>query len=670
MNLKKIVLLTKQKQWLTILLLLLLLSQVIVIGFFNLTQLKYHMGYDASCYYLKAMEMAKQGTIFIDNWVDQTTLYLDTSVPIAALIYSFFDDIFFSFGLANFLVDLALLFVLYRICGLLNLSEKAKLICLNIAVCPYLAPNFENVNNVGYYCSLLSEGQWYGVKTLIVLMLVKLVLELEQEKYNYFDIIVSEILLFIAGMSSGTFMLVTVIAPLILYYFVKAFYKNSPREIFSVKLSLLIIGAGLVLAGKIIQGHILGFASRESSMTLIGQDDFWNNLGSVLMGFVKLLSGLHSDSTQSALEIKGIIYLSGLAILLLVLVCTAIGLFKLFKNFEAESMYSVGICVILFNLVMFSVLDTRYEGASCFPERYLIPIFLLMLPCVGAYIDSLHEWKFYQCSLLLLTAGILLTLNVYSDVQYYSNRNNYEVMKNISDTMEELDVPVVYVYDINVKLESRNMRVVDKNRIYKFILDGCYNATVHWGDYTYYDDVAQVQGRNALLTTKEHFDTLPEYIKKQYTFYSQIDRFAIYYADVNKFDLVSGVSGENSVDFPTSIGIDFFSGELDENGSLISDGTAGKVLSGPFTSIPAGKYDFTVNYEVINPGVDGKTADFVISVNSENDVLGMMELNPEKQSVTLEDLEIKENSLGFGYQIFNHEGSIIRIDSFQITVRE
>ena len=69
-------------------------SQFGILIFINLTQMKYHMGFDASSYYLKALEMYKQGTIFVKNWTDQTTLYFDSAVPLAAFLMNIFKNIF------------------------------------------------------------------------------------------------------------------------------------------------------------------------------------------------------------------------------------------------------------------------------------------------------------------------------------------------------------------------------------------------------------------------------------------------------------------------------------------------------------------------------------------------------------------------------------------------
>lgn len=64
--------------------------EVILIGYFNLIKLRYYCEYDSSSYFLKAYEMYRQRTLFISDWVDQTSLYFDSPVPLAALLMNVF----------------------------------------------------------------------------------------------------------------------------------------------------------------------------------------------------------------------------------------------------------------------------------------------------------------------------------------------------------------------------------------------------------------------------------------------------------------------------------------------------------------------------------------------------------------------------------------------------
>jgi len=89
------------KKVLSNLLIIFFICQFLVVVFFNLTQLKYHMGYDAAINYLNAIEIAKQKTIFLSNWQCTTFFAFISNIPVASLIFSISKNIFLSFGIVN-----------------------------------------------------------------------------------------------------------------------------------------------------------------------------------------------------------------------------------------------------------------------------------------------------------------------------------------------------------------------------------------------------------------------------------------------------------------------------------------------------------------------------------------------------------------------------------------
>ena len=151
-----------------------LFIQILVLIIFNLTQMQYHIGYDASSYYLKAMEMGKQHTLFVDHWVEQTNLFYDSPVPLAAVIYLITENIFISYGIANIIISAVFLSIFYMILCTFHLSGLSKIICLNMAACIYISPSFNNANDLGYVSSMFSSGNWSVLRFIITLMLLKI----------------------------------------------------------------------------------------------------------------------------------------------------------------------------------------------------------------------------------------------------------------------------------------------------------------------------------------------------------------------------------------------------------------------------------------------------------------------------------------------------------------
>ncbi len=73
--------------------------------------MRYHIGYDASSFYLRAYEIWRQGRVFNpQDFVHQTNFFFDCPAPIAAFFMRFFNDVFLSYGLANIVVVLLIVF--------------------------------------------------------------------------------------------------------------------------------------------------------------------------------------------------------------------------------------------------------------------------------------------------------------------------------------------------------------------------------------------------------------------------------------------------------------------------------------------------------------------------------------------------------------------------------
>ncbi len=643
--------------------------QVIVLGIFNMTQSQNHIGFDASSYYLKAMEIAKQKTFFIDEWVEQTTLYLDSAVPVAAFFYAITGKIFFSYGLSNFLIDIAIFYVFYLITKSLKLSGMSKAFCLNLIACFYLMPgSYNNVNDLSYFSSLLGAAGWYGLKILIILMVIKMILDLKDNsrKVNYLYIILTEFLLFVSGISSGWYLSVTIIMPLLVFYIIKAFVSNDIKKLLNSQTLVLLIGAIVSVGGKMIATKVLNFTSKDGEMILVSLNAFWKNLGSIIVGFLELLGAVPYDSKVLALSLDGIACLLSFLLFLVCITGITYVVRKVITNFDKFEKFGMLLCIIGINLLMFVVLYTTY-GSERFEIRYHLPLYVLIVMTVGAFVDSLNDALLFKMAGMIVLSICMLVLNAYNDILYYSTKNNYDLLLQISQKAEELDAEVVYFYESDSAFDARNLRAVDGGRIYKYV-EGENLGIQHWGDYTYFDDLADAPQRHVLVTSDEYFEKMPEYFQNLYTLVESVDKYSLYIADENKFDFITGISGNYGLDLPTSKHIKCKNGFIDSMGDFVSDGTQVQCISGPGINLQPGIYDFKVNYEVVE--CNGKAGDFLISFNENNEIAAQVEMLPSQTTAIISNVNFVYPCNNLNYCIFNYEGAILRIKSFEIFKRD
>lgn len=105
------------------------------------------------------------------------------------------------------------------------------------------------------------------------------------------------------------------------------------------------------------------------------------------------------------------------------------------------------------------------------------------------------------------------------------------------------------------------MRTYDMNHVYKEIYNSGEYA--HWGDYLYYEDNGEYTG-STLLVVPNDAAVVPENIMSQYTFIRRLDNVSIYKCEYNAIDAAAGITGERSVDYPFTSGMNVANGVFEK----------------------------------------------------------------------------------------------------------
>lgn len=148
----QIIKLIRSKSYITWCFIFLFLAQFFTECYFNLFLLPKHLGFDNSWGYLKAILIWREKAFVSDIWVDQTNSFLDSSLPIASLLYGLTKNIFVAYGLSNIIVLSLIIAILFHITTKLNFRDEIVWLCLNLLICPYL------LNGYGINDLVLASG--------------------------------------------------------------------------------------------------------------------------------------------------------------------------------------------------------------------------------------------------------------------------------------------------------------------------------------------------------------------------------------------------------------------------------------------------------------------------------------------------------------------------------
>lgn len=195
-----------------------LLIQIGLVFFYNFRDTRTFTNPDAASATYHFMEVIKNGTLNIPEWNHTTTLELDSSFLLAVPIFKITKDIFLSLSIANIIFLFLYLLVIFRILYLNNVQLKWILCVMTLVVTPWA------VGMLDYFNMLFYQASQYTVKTLVPLLLVLIVFQLEKLKKDHIGSIIELIitlliytsLLYCTALSTGTYTFICGIFPVII----------------------------------------------------------------------------------------------------------------------------------------------------------------------------------------------------------------------------------------------------------------------------------------------------------------------------------------------------------------------------------------------------------------------------------------------------------------------
>ena len=652
-------------------LLALLIVQFLVLVYFNLKLNAQHVDYDSSWVYLKAALVWKEKTFISSNWSDTTNPFFDLSLPLASLLYGITGRLFFSYGISTLTVLLGIIASVFFILKRFNVNIIGILTVLNLILCPFLTNGFDPVIELGYFNCVLVGPSHYGLRTLIVLLIILEYLNIQQRKKIDFVFFLSIALCFVSGMSSGVYLIAMIILPILAFLFECMFIKNE-FKVFVKKESLYTyICLVFVILGKLFASRILNIQIRDSGKKWTSVVDFWTNIGAPIQGLFKLLEIFPVDETDvSVLSARGIAVVLPLFILFVIFLAFIFASVSIYQKIKEktgtvpEVLFLIN--VVFVHFVVFGFMNVQY-GLAVFEERYLIPAFFVLVILVGIFIRNIKMDLLVSRFILIGLFISIFAINIISDINYAGYSNNYDYMMHIKDIAQRENVGLVYFYGEDSAdnmldvLMCRNLRAIDVDRVYKYASTKGYFK--HSGDYLYYEDNSGYEGDILLIVYSDKKEIIKDYIFEQLELIEEDDVFAIYKGKNNPIDCVVGINGNINVDYPTTHGMITTNSEVQQT-SIISDGTRGFVMYGPYTNTPDGTYDFILDYSLL----EGEDAYFDVLTDSVNEE-GIVYLSPEENRAVIENVNLSSGHI-LEYRVFCEEGTKIQIDKITIIKEE
>ncbi len=648
-------------------LIILFAVQFLMLLYFNLKLNGRHMDFDSSWVYLKTVLAWKEKSLISPNWEETSNPFFDSSVPLASLLYGITGRLFASFGIVNMLIVCGIILCVISILRMLKANRIGILLTMNLIVCPYLTNNFSLTNELGYFNCVLAGPSHYGLRTLIVLLLIREFLYIQTKRKIDAWSIITLLLCFVSGMSSGIYLIVVILIPIFFYILERVLIKNDLKYLINKETIYSYICSLTIILGKLFSTNVLQVRIVDSEKNWTTIESFWQNIGAPFLGYLKLVEVLPVYYPFfSVFSKEGIFYIFSALIFLAFLVGFVYAITVLIKSIKDKTdlweSFLLFPNIIVVSYLMFAVLKIQY-GEPFFEERYLIPSFFAVIILVGFFISKIN-YKFLISKSIILGLMLSLIMTDYvSDKHYIQCSVDYELMNYIKDLAEQNNVGLVYFWESEEFDEDvilcRNMRAYDPDRVYKYVFANG-PGFFHCGDYRYYEDNSDYLGRTFLIIETDYENDIKENILEQYKMVARRDWITIYECDYNPIDNVAGITGDFSVDYPATPGMIVQNAVIEKN-SAVSNGKEGFIMVGPYSQTEAGIYDFELEYSII----EGENAYFDVAIDNGSVELGKVDIDKDSGRALINDVSLEPGHT-LEYRVYCEEGTIVKIDKVTI----
>ncbi|MFR1952109.1 MAG: hypothetical protein ACLS21_02915 [Lachnospiraceae bacterium] len=649
-----------KEHWLEILLCVGIVIQIGALAVFNLTRLPYESNYDSSCAYAQIVEMWRQKRILLKDWAYQTTLGIDSPVLLGVLFYGITKNAFTAFGLANIVTVIVYAFLFYDILKQADVKKNMRLLAVLFLLTPY------STGQLGYMPMLFTSAGSYAYKLLVPLLLIDILVRMhkgqEIKKYWYL-ILFATFFVFDTAVSSGEYILLCAVLPLIGYEILHVLIGNDIKQIFNKRLGFLILESAIYVVGIKVGRRTGIIESVGSQMMLTKAKHFPSVIAKCLTGIFQLFGGIPDYEDIPVTQTYGMMYLFRFFLAAVILASWIYLLKHLKENEKYKELVGMITCIFAVNLIVLIFANVNY-ATKTFEYRYhLISMIPMILLTSIAASDLWEKRKLLEQTIVLVTIVLLLFVNVYDYKNYMRDCYNYQGdMQGITLTAEQEGVHLIITIGSESISMGRCMRNVNPN--VEISTWGGYNHGVGWGASTYYFDNAHLKTPYMVLMTQKEYELMPKQIAKQLEEVQVFGIFRLYRVKENVLDGDNTLpqSGTNR-DFCYSSGYEYW-GKMESDGNVLSSGKKETVLRSNKKKIEKdAAYDIVVHYEVLKSKEDS-AATFRVR-NAQDEIIAEQEMPSDATKITIKDVSVITGMEWVRYRINAEKGSKIRIRSIE-----
>ena len=455
------------------------LFQYIAVVIFNFMYTDNSVDSDTAKLLRHAVEMSRNHTLNIPDWLHTTTMEWDTAALLAAPFYTFTHNIYIAAAIANTIITLLFICLIIRLFDRFELSVRTALKACMVFLIPYA------FGMLDYFNLLMFGGAQYVFRVMIPILLIIVIRTPEHKRIGVENILLcifALLLIVISSISSGLYIVVSCVLPVLVVVILDTLMSGDFRKYDLYQYIVCVAALITSVVGAVISIHI-GEATFGNSMKLLRWYDLRYYFQCFAEGYFRLMGampGAVQDESVAVFSLRGFAFLFKLAISVLMIATLAAGVKTTVftrKDDKAADGSDRGkelsdlrfwLCgVALVNLIILLVCETRYNSMNSTLEyRYIIPVAIPVLLCVPVQLEKWQgAWSRYMRNAvwIVFTAGVLYTtLICYKDA--------HDELDPYAYCYEVVDYVQASGYDTAIFIDDRETaeccRVIDMDREY------------------------------------------------------------------------------------------------------------------------------------------------------------------------------------------------------------
>jgi len=495
-----------------------LVFQIAYILFINFTRSENLIDFDSGAALRHAIEIWRNGTLFLKNYSPVSTLEIDCTSFWAAPIFLATGSLGLSYAVIHAVLLVFILCLSNAVLKISGVGADLRSATLCLLLVPYSFGQLEYFNML-----FISAGQ-YNFKIITLLYITYFYLaDIKKIKRPILLLNLSAFAFFLSvtTLSSGVYVLFMLIAPFMLAEVIQCINKQS----ISLKSfrNFFLIGT-VMLTAVLIKFRSMHFTPNQVNGSLLCEAGrFADNVLDCLTGIYILMGGIPKHGEVRVATVDGILHITRF-IFLTAMICITFRTLKRENSWFKSRFNTACISILLCNLLVLIISSTTY-GGSVFEYRYhitwMILFIFLSVNCLEKFLSQLKNIWFKNLLLFALPAFILCNSAV--NFRYISHLKPIEKdgATQIAEYADAQNVSTVLMY-----------KVPDTNSIPQIINAirpdmECFSLNDNWDGVQFFDyyclDFDEVISReHILLICKSDFNKLTDGIRGQYTYQTEI----------------------------------------------------------------------------------------------------------------------------------------------------